>query len=139
LKKSKEQVQADTTTTGGWEDKKQLLKPCTLILVNGSGVAPETIELKRGVNTIGRKSSSSQSSIQIQGDEYISRNHATIEVVMKKDGNFEHRLSDNNSKNRTYHNDTPLEAGDISVLMPGDTVGFGLRTVFKMCYGINDL
>ncbi|MDR1119320.1 MAG: FHA domain-containing protein [Dysgonamonadaceae bacterium] len=50
---------------------------------------------------------------------------------MKKDYTFEHRLSDKNSTNGTYHNGILLEPGDVNILMPGDTVGFGKRTFFK--------
>jgi hypothetical protein len=134
LNKPREQMQPDDEPgTGPAVDllsQKQLFKPCILALEKGNCDTKKII-LKKGLNTIGRKASTSQSTIQLSGDEFISKNHAAIEVVMKKDYTFEHRLSDRNSTNGTYHNDMLLEPNDINILMPGDTVGFGKRTLFK--------
>jgi len=88
--------------------------------------------LKRGMNTIGRKSPNSTATIQLPAtDEYMSKNHASIEVIMKADGAFEHRLSDWNSKNGTFHKGERLEKGDVIKLMQGDTIKLG-HTSFKL-------
>ena len=90
-----------------------------------------TIELKRGSNTLGRKSPNSSSSIQLPTiDSYIGRNHAIIDVVMKSDSTFEHRLSDNNSKNGTFLNGVKIEPNEVFILTPNDTIRLG-HTVLK--------
>jgi len=90
------------------------------------------VDLKRGINTLGRKSPESHATIQIPTtDEFMSRNHATIDVIMKADGVFEHRLSDNRSKNGTFHNGERLEKGDVIKLTQGDAIKLG-HTVFKL-------
>jgi DNA-directed RNA polymerase subunit M/transcription elongation factor TFIIS len=130
LDKPKAQAPDDNDPGTGLPDDlkrlKQLFKPCVLILEKGN-CDPERIVLKKGKNTIGRESSS----ILLSGDQRISRKHAAIEVIVKKDYTIEHRLSDRNSKNGTYHNGILLEPGDVSILMPGDTVGFGSQTLYK--------
>jgi len=91
----------------------------------------KTVDLKRGMNTLGRKSPNSDANTQLPtADSFMSRNHANIEVIMKADGVFEHRLSDTGSKNGTFHNDERLEKGDVIILVPGDRIKLG-HTVFK--------
>jgi len=91
-----------------------------------------TLELKTGVNTLGRMSPTSTASIQLPTtDEFMGRNHATIEVNMKANGIFEHRLSDNGSKNGTFHNGKRLEKEDVILLVPDDSIKLG-HTVFKL-------
>jgi DNA-directed RNA polymerase subunit M/transcription elongation factor TFIIS len=87
--------------------------------------------LQRGINTLGRKSSNSTSSIQFPAeDEFMSRKHAVVEVIMREDATFAHRLSDGGSKNGVFHNGDRLEADEIINLMHGDTVRLG-HTTFK--------
>ena len=81
------------------------------------------IPLQRGENMIGKNS------LPIQ-DNYMSRKHAVIEVVYKADATFAHHLRDDNSKNGTFHNNDPLEEGDITILLPEDTIRLG-HTTFK--------
>jgi pSer/pThr/pTyr-binding forkhead associated (FHA) protein len=131
LNKPKEQMPSDDEQGTDLLNQKKMFKPCILILEKGN-CDTQKIILKKGMNTIGRKSSASQSTIQLDGDEFISKNHAAIEVVMKKDYTFEHRLSDRNSTNGTYYNGMLLEPDDVNILMPGDIVGFGKRTLFKV-------
>jgi DNA-directed RNA polymerase subunit RPC12/RpoP len=111
-------------------DKGKLAKPGMLVLVDGS-CRPETIVLQRGLNSIGRKATTSESSIQLEtADAYMSKNHIRIELVMKQDFSFEHRLSDSGSRNGTYHNKERMDPGDVIILQPNDTVRIG-RTIFK--------
>lgn len=110
--------------------KNSVLKPGTLVLDKGS-CFPASITLKRGINIIGRKHELSQSTIQIEtSDSYMSKRHINIDVIMKPDASFEHRLSDAGSVNGTFHNEDKLSEGEISILMPNDTLRIG-RTTFK--------
>jgi len=92
----------------------------------------KTVDLKPGVNTLGRMSSNSTANTQLPvADPFISRNHASVEVVMKTGGVFEHHLSDmENSKNGAFHNGERLEKGDVIKLIPGDIIKLG-HTSFK--------
>jgi len=93
------------------------------------------IDLKRGVNTLGRMSPNSTSNTQLPtNDEFMSRNHATIEVFMRADGIFDHRLSDQGSSNGTFHNGERLATGDIIKLEPGDRIRIG-HTTFNFING----
>ena len=115
-------------------DKNKLYKPGKLEFVKSDAQwlhKEKTVHLQRGVNTLGRQSSTSASSLQLPvADSYMSRNHATVEVIMKADAIFDHRLSDNGSANGTFHNGDRLEKGDIIKLTPGDTLRLG-HTTFK--------
>ena len=122
-------------------DKGKLYKPGKLELLETDArwlQQEKTISLKRGINTIGRMSPNSTGSIQLPTeDSYMSKNHATIDVIMKSDGVFEHRLSDNQSKNGTFHSknshfsqDDRIEKGEVTILMPGDFIKMG-HTSFK--------
>ena len=105
-------------------------KPGVLVLMEGQ-CEPETIRLQQGINSIGRKSPLSHSTIQLDTpDSYISKYHINIHVVIKPDGTFEHQLSDNNSTNGTYHNQERIEAEDIFILQPDDLIRIG-HTTFK--------
>ena len=110
----------------------KLYRPGKLELLKDDGnwlQSEKTVTLVRGVNTLGRKSPNSTSSIQLPTtDTYMSKNHAKIEVVMKPDAVFVHHLSDAGSKNGTYHNDDRLEEGELIILTPGDTVRMGHST-----------
>jgi len=89
------------------------------------------VNLQRGINTIGRTSCNSTSNIQLPTtDPYMSKAHTIIDVIMKNDGVFEHRLSDKESKNGTFHNGDRLESGDVIKLVPGDIIKIG-HTLFK--------
>ena len=89
------------------------------------------VDLKRGVNTLGRQSGDSKATIQLPViDPYMSRVHATIDVVMKADGVFEHRLSSMKSKNGTFHNGELLADSDVIKLLPGETIRLG-HTFFR--------
>ena len=114
------------------EKKYKLYRPGRLELQQDDGDwLPEdkTVTLMRGMNTLGRKSPNSTSSIQLPTkDAYMSKNHAQIEVIMKPNAVFVHRLSDQGSTNNTFHNGDPLESGEVINLMHGDTIRLGHTT-----------
>jgi len=107
----------------------QVYKPGKLELVESDTLwlqDDKKVILKRGVNTLGRMSPNSTSNIQLPvNDSFMSRNHASIDVVMTTNGVFEHRLSDLGSQNGTYYNGIPLEKGDIIRLTLGDIIKVG--------------
>lgn len=109
----------------------KLLRPASLFLFKDIDDAWQDrsvreFTLKRGENTVGRKSPKSISSIQLPTiDGYMSKNHLIIDVIMKKDSTFEHRLSDNGSVNGTFHNGQRIEKGDIIILSSGDVIRIG--------------
>jgi len=91
----------------------------------------KTVDLQCGKNTIGRMVSGSTTTVQLPvADPFMGRTHAVIDVITKANGIFEHRLSDNGSKNGTFHNGERLEEGDVIKLMPNDTIKLG-HTLFK--------
>ena len=91
----------------------------------------KTVNLKRGINMLGRMSLNSTSKALLPiTDSYMGKNHAIIDVIMKADGVFEHRLSDEGSKNGTFHNGDRLEEDDVIKLVPGDIIKLG-HTLFK--------
>lgn len=109
---------------------KKMLKPGMLEVVEGRCM-PQKITLQRGINTIGRKATTSDATIQLDTeDKLISRKHLNIDLIMKPDATFEHRLSDAGSRNGTFHNAERMEAEDVIILQPGDTVKIG-HTVFR--------
>ena len=91
-----------------------------------------TVNLHRGINTLGRMSPASTGNVQLPtNDSFMSKKHATVDVIMKQaTGIFEHRLSDNGSMNGTFHNGDRLEKGDVIKLMPNDIIKMG-HTFFK--------
>ena len=108
----------------------KMYQPGKLMLKSDDGawidMGVVTIDLERGKNTLGRRHPNSSSSIQLPTrDSYMSKDHAIIEVVMRHDATFEHRLSDNRSKNGTFLNGIRLDSGDIFVLNHGDTLRMG--------------
>jgi DNA-directed RNA polymerase subunit M/transcription elongation factor TFIIS len=107
-----------------------LLKPGILALIKSEDeCSPSVIRLKRGVNTIGRNAATPKASITLHTkDAFMSRLHATIDLIMKSDGTFAHSLSDAGSQNGTWHNGEKLEAGDQIILKPEDTIQLGHTT-----------
>ena len=90
------------------------------------------VNLLYGINTLGRQSPDSTATVQLPTtDTFIGRVHATIEIIMKADGVCEHLLSDNESKNGTFHNGERLEKDDIIKLLPNDIIKMG-HTYFKL-------
>ena len=132
--KSEDEAATALPTNMGNKDGNKMYRPGMLEMQTDEGHwkhAEKKVNLVRGVNTIGRKSPNSKSSIQLDStDPYISKNHAKIDVVMTAEATFSHRLSDTGSTNGTFHNGDRLEPDDLIILMPGDTLKIG-RTVFK--------
>ncbi|MBN1200181.1 MAG: FHA domain-containing protein [Bacteroidales bacterium] len=104
------------------------LEPAALKI---SGNQPETkINLKEGIHIVGRKADSSQATLQIcTDDKFMGRMHARIEVKKDAHERWNHYLKDLNSKNGTFHNDYRLQEGEITILMPGDTLRIGKTTI----------
>ena len=71
-------------------------------------------------------SPNSRSKIQLSTtDLYMSKNHIIIDVIMKSDSTFEHRLSDNGSVNGTFVNDCRIATDEIAILQSGDIIRIG--------------
>jgi hypothetical protein len=104
-------------------------RPGILTWVKGDNpIYTPVIVLKKGINTIGR---GPQCSIQLNsGDEYMSRIHARIELVMKPDETFEHLLSDAGSANGTYHNGERVGKDEAVILRLNDLIRIG-HTTYK--------
>lgn len=78
-----------------------------------------------GLNTIGRKASTSEAEVQIAtNDRTMSRNHAVIEVRSVGAG-VQHILSNGKNKNPSYLNGMLIGAGDRLVLSNGDSIKMG--------------
>jgi len=126
--------QAQGTELRGHSSTGKLYKPGKLELLESDAQwlqKEKTVDLKRDINTLGRMSPNSTATVQLPvADPFISRSHAIINVKMKADGVFEHRLSDNGSKNGTFHNSEHLEKDEIIILMPDDIIKLG-HTSFK--------
>ena len=103
----------------------------------------ERYDLKEGINTVGRKSSCSEATIQIAtNDNHVSRVHAEIEVVKLKNGHIkailrDARVSENTSKdklegikkNPMIYCDEKMYLEDRIDLENGDTFKMGGLTV----------
>lgn len=82
--------------------------------------------LAMGINTIGRKASTSTASVQINvEDRYMSRSHAIIEVK-NAGGQTLHILRNGANKNPSCLNGTLVEANDLLILNHGDRIKLGM-------------
>lgn len=89
--------------------------------------------LKPGINVIGRRAVTGTADIKISTDMTMSRRHARIDVV-EKNGGYEHRLYEINSKNIIELKGKKIRRGDILVLKFGDEMRFGeTDIVFESC------
>lgn len=105
-------------------------KPAALAcLVDSYG---RNYQLVMGTNTIGRKSPKSTASLQITtDDQYMSRNHAVIEVK-SINGQMMYSLRNGANKNPSYLNGSQVEDGDQFILNDGDKIKMGLtEIIFK--------
>lgn len=84
--------------------------------------------LAKGSNIIGRKASTSKASIQIEGDEYMSRQHVEIKVVTGVSG-YEHHLVEINSTNPIQLNGREIQRNDIIKIKFGDCLTLGKTDV----------
>ena len=91
-------------------------------LVDNSG---REYQLCLGVNTIGRKATTSTASVQIiTNDRYMSRNHAVIEVQQIGEQTV-HILKNGANKNPSYLNGSLVAANDQLILNDGNRLTFG--------------
>lgn len=84
-----------------------------------------TYKLRLGINTIGRKASTSSATVQIDtSDRTMSRSHAVIEV-RNAGGQMMHILKNGANKNPSYHKGSLVGPSDQMILNNGDKVKFG--------------
>lgn len=99
------------------------------LIVHTISAGRTELALVVGINTVGRLSESSRSTIKVDvNDAYMSRNHFMIEVILKNNQVF-HVLSDNDSKGGTVMNERLLARGESVRLNNGDKILAG-DTVF---------
>ena len=78
-----------------------------------------------GINTIGRKASTSSATVQIETtDRTMSRSHAVIEV-RNAGGQIMHILKNGANKNPSYHKGSIVGPSDQMILNNNDKVKFG--------------
>jgi uncharacterized protein YbaR (Trm112 family) len=86
----------------------------------------QSYALAPGVNTVGRKASTSTATVQIAtSDRYMSRSHVRINVVNLPDGSIKATLSNDRNKNITSVKGQPLQDGDEIILSNGDDIKMG--------------
>jgi uncharacterized protein YbaR (Trm112 family) len=79
-----------------------------------------TYKLKDGLNTIGRRATTSQASIQIETTSVkMSRNHARLEQLRLPDGGVKLRLSNWQNQNPTFVNGMELKGTDVRTIQDG--------------------
>ena len=100
------------------------------VLVDGYG---SKYQLGIGLNTIGRKASTSDASVQIcVDDRYMSRNHAIIEVK-NVGGKTLHFFRNGANKNPSYVNGVLVGESDKIILNNNDRIKLGMtEVIFKM-------
>lgn len=99
-------------------------------LLDGNGCS---YQLSMGINTIGRKATTSSATIQINvEDRYMSRSHAVIEVK-NAGGQAIHILRNGAGKNPSYLNGTLIEANDQLILNNGDRIKLGYTELVFKC------
>lgn len=85
----------------------------------------KTYKLRIGINTIGRKATTSSATVQIDTtDRTMSRSHAVIEV-RNAGGQILHILKNGANKNPSYHKGALVGPSDQMILNNGDKVKFG--------------
>lgn len=83
-------------------------------------------QLSTGLNTIGRKATTSMATVQIETDDRtMSRSHAIIEVQRTADHQLLHILKNGANKNPSHLNDTLIGVRDQFVLNDGDRLKLG--------------
>ena len=98
------------------------LRPAVGVLVDNMG---RTYQLRSGINTIGRKASSSAATVQIATeDRTMSRSHAIIEVN-NAGGRIIHILRNGANKNPSYLNGSLIGQQDQLILNNGDRIKMG--------------
>ena len=91
-----------------------------------------TYKLHLGINTIGRRASTSSATVQIDtADRTMSRSHAVIEV-RNAGGQMVHILKNGANKNPSYHKGSLVGPSDQMILNNGDKVKFGSTELIFM-------
>lgn len=91
------------------------------LLYNG-----QTYPLQMGLNSVGRKASTSTANIQIDTtDRSMSRLHSIINVTRMFDGTLRTTIKNADNKNTTYVGGQILYDGDTIVLNDGDVIKMG--------------
>ncbi len=105
-------------------------RPMVGVLVDNMG---RSYALRSGINTIGRKASSSSASVQIATDDRtMSRSHAIIEVN-NAGGKTIHILRNGANKNPSYMNGSLIGQQDQLILNNGDRIKMGnTELIFKI-------
>lgn len=89
-----------------------------------------TYPLQNGVNTIGRKASTSKASVQVDTDDHrMSRHHAQLQLDSLGNGIVKLKISNWQNKNGTWVNDTLLADGEVIIVKPGDRIRMGETVV----------
>ena len=98
----------------------------TIELLKSQYSDSQNYKLSKGKNSIGRKSSTNKSSIQIKTkDRYFSREHCQIELKQDKKGDLLFELSDLDSSNGTFLNDEKLINSSRVYLYENDIIKCG--------------
>lgn len=92
------------------------------------------LPLQRGVNIVGRESSSITVEVPVPTDsKFVSRRHAKIEVCQVKGRGLVYYLSNAENKNSTKVNGSMLSNGDRVILNNGDEVQLAdVKLVFEI-------
>ncbi|MCQ2973364.1 MAG: FHA domain-containing protein [Bacteroidales bacterium] len=103
------------------------------LVLHTEGKEVISFELKEGKNRIGRKTTQNSPEIFIDGDLFVSRNHAVLVVRKNEKTEYEYIIADNTeiqgkpSLNGTYINGNSERLGESPVkLKDGDTIQIGL-------------
>lgn len=146
-------------TNGGYSQSMASNEPSTVVAgMNGGmqqNIAPvmqpgqlrimqtgQVCVLHEGSQVIGRLATTSTAEIKIGGngymDQYMSRNHARIDVIRRPDGSLEHRLQEaTRTVNGIVHNGIKMSSGDVNILEYGDEIVLG-KTHFVFEASNND-
>ena len=112
------------------------------LVVHDENAPSQTHSLSIGRQVIGRKNSNKPCTIMIETeDEYMSRNHAIIDVNIDPTGNYKYVLTDNNSMNgiRINADKNPLSSHDAVLLVDGYVIQMGMtKVVFKSFQTVNN-
>jgi FHA domain len=105
------------------------------LIVHDENAPSQTHSLSVGRQVIGRKNTNKPCTIMIDTeDDFMSRNHAIIDVNIDLSGNYKYVLTDNSSMNGTRINadKAPLSPNDAVLLIDGYVIQMGMtKVVFK--------
>ena len=93
-------------------------------------LADQQYVLRQGANTVGRKTQTSQATLQLPvSDPYMSRHHLQITVSVLPNGKLKAVISNDRNKNITSINGVELPHDEAIVLSNGDRIVMGKTTV----------